>query len=319
MEKVSSGFPAQVFMTETTLSGIVTRAHGNRFRVFAGNRDYDCLLRKRIKFETEGSTPVAVGDDVVISLIADDEGVIEEVKERSSVLSRPMIGRQDIEHVIAANIDALVIIVSVDEPPLKPGLIDRFLIASRLGGLSPAIALNKIDLGLDDTSREVIAVYTALEYPLFQVSALKNVGLDQLTRFLDNRKSILAGHSGVGKSSILNRILPDSDIRTSEISQATGRGKHTTSHVELFHLPTGGFVVDTPGLKVLGLWQLEKEDLPGYYPEFEPFAPDCRFSSCRHIHEPDCAIKAAVARNDIFPLRYNNYVQIYGSLEDTDR
>jgi len=301
-------------MSQKIRDGIVTRGHGNRFVVYSDGRHYDCQLRKKVKFRTEETTPVAVGDEVSLTIFEDGTGVIEEVRERKSVLSRPAVGRETREHVLAANIDALIIVVSVVSPPLKPGLIDRFLIAASIGRLHPVIVVNKIDLGFEKGDEEAIGIYGDLEYETILTSAVDGRGLDRLRRSLSRHRGIMAGHSGVGKSTLLNKLLPDIDLPTREISSATGRGRHTTSHMELFHLPDGGFVIDSPGIKALGLWQFEKKDLVAFYPEMRPFADNCRFTNCSHIHEPDCAVQTAVERGDISKLRYHNYKQIYDSL-----
>jgi len=301
-------------MSDTISDGIVTRGHGKRFMVFAEGHYYNCHLRKKVKFKTDQTTPVAVGDDVRITIVDDNEGVIEEVRERKSVLSRPVVGRETSEQVLAANIDCLIIVASFKSPPLKPGLIDRFLIAADIGGLRPAIVFNKLDLKPGASDEEAARIYGELGYDLFLTSALTGEGLDRFQAFLENHRSLLAGHSGVGKSTILNKLLPGVDLPTLGISQATGRGRHSTTHVELFHLPGGGFVIDSPGIKVLGLWEIEKDDLAQYYPEMESFTDQCRFTRCSHIHEPDCAVKEAVESGRISSLRYQNYIQIYNSL-----
>ncbi len=303
------------------IEGIVTRGHGNRFIVFANDQEINCQLRGKVKFQTKETTPVAVGDDVIISLMANNEGIIEEVKPRRSVLSRPAIGRATREHVLAANIDSLVVVASIKQPQLKTGLIDRFLIASQIGGLNPVIVLNKIDLGLDDEIREIISIYRNLGYEIFLTSAIESDsvekdGLEEFRNYLSNHRSILAGHSGVGKSSILNQLMPELNIPVAKVSQSTQRGRHTTSRMELFRLPSGGFVIDSPGIKVLGLWQVAKEDIFGYYPEMAKFAGKCRFTMCSHTHEPDCAVKRALKSGNISNMRYKNYTQIYESLED---
>jgi len=301
-------------MEESKLEGIVTCGHGNRFTVFAGNVPYSCTLRKRIKFSTDMTTPVAVGDDVLIAVMGDRSGVIEEVRPRRTVLSRPMIGREDSEQVLAANIDFLVAVVSVAEPTLKPGLIDRFLVMAAVGGLTPVIVVNKADLASHRMVVDIVRIYRGLGYRLLLTSAVDGQGLEEFRDYLKDHRSILSGHSGVGKSSLLNRLWPGLNLRTSTISQATGKGRHTTSYVELFHLPDGGFVIDTPGIKVLGLWQLDRNNLADHYPEMQELTAQCRFTNCSHLHEPDCAVKSAVAAGSVTSLRYQNYCQIYDSL-----
>ena len=301
-------------MSEHLLEGTVICGHGKHFVVYAAGKCYTCQMRKKVKFKTSLTTPVAVGDDVLISAAGENDGSIEEVRPRRSVLSRPTVGREDSEHVLAANIDALVIVASVDSPPLKPGLIDRFLIAAQLGNLAPFIVINKMDLHLDQASAEAIKIYQNLGFDLALTSAQEGTGLDHLARYLKDHRSILAGHSGVGKSTLLNRLLPGINLPAQEVSQVTGRGRHTTSHIEMFHLPDGGFVIDSPGLKVLGLWQAEKDGLDLYYPEMRSFRDQCRFTHCSHLREPDCAVRDAVLRGEISTLRYENYSHIYDSL-----
>jgi len=301
-------------MSEALITGIVTRAHGNRFIVFAGGKPYDCQLRKKVKFKTDQTSPVVVGDDVDISVSDGDNGAVEAVQPRRSVLSRPSSGRETTEHVLAANIDCLAIVASIKEPTLKTGLIDRFAIAATIGGLTPVIVLNKIDLGVDADCLEIADLYRSLGYDVFLTSAVDGRGLDEVTRFLGQHRSIMAGHSGVGKSTILNRLIPGIDLPTTGISESTGKGRHTTSHIEMFPLPYGGFVIDSPGIKVLGLWKLEKDDLDGHYPEMASCRFDCRFTHCSHLTEPDCAVKAAVDSGKIALWRYQNYRHIYESL-----
>ena len=301
-------------MSQATREGIVTRGHGNRFIVYSDGEYFDCRLRGRVKFKTEQTTPVAVGDDVIFAVTGDKAGVIESVKNRRAVLSRPTVGRENREHVLAANVDVLLIVVSVKSPPLKPGLIDRFLIASRIGKLRPVIVINKVDLKQGDDIDSIAQIYRSLEYDLFLTSALDGTGLDDLRRFLKDHRSIMAGHSGVGKSSLLNRFLPGIELHTEEISRVTGKGRHATSFMQLFQLPGGGWVIDSPGIKVLGLWKAERETLDEYYPEMQPYRDLCRFTGCSHIHEPDCGVKQAVADGEISSLRYQNYCRIYESL-----
>lgn len=296
------------------LVGTVTRGHGNRFIVFAAGRFFDCQLRKKVKFKTDKSTPVAVGDDVEITVASDSDGVIEAVGARRSVLSRPVVGRETIEHVMAANIDCLAIIVSAAEPPYKPGLIDRFLITAEIGGLRPLIVVNKTDLDPPPEIAESMATYRKLGYDLIATSAVAQSGLPELRRYLKDHRTIFSGHSGVGKTSLLNILLPGRNLKTMEISDSTGKGQHATSYVEMFPLPGGGFVIDSPGIKELGLWQIDKERLDEHYPEMLEIRNNCRFTGCRHLTEPDCAVKAAVEAGTIAAWRYQNYQQIYGSL-----
>jgi ribosome biogenesis GTPase len=301
--------------------GIVVATRGRSFEVHAENGDrLLCEVRKKVKFEAD-TTPVVVGDDVLFSRShaggqagGAESGAVEKVLERRTTFERPMVGVKEQKQVLVANLDRLAAVVSVKSPPLKTGLIDRFLVSAHVGGMEPLVIINKIDLGACDHFQEIVDVYQSVTPGVFVVSALCGTGLDELRVALNNHRTLLAGHSGVGKSTLLNALIPGLDLKTKEISSYSGRGKHATANIELFELPTGGFVVDSPGLKVMGLWQMEKNELPHYYPEFSEFEHSCRFQPCSHLHEPDCAVKAAVEDGKISRFRYENYVAISESL-----
>jgi ribosome biogenesis GTPase len=257
---------------------------------------------------------VAVGDDVTVSVNPDGTGMIEEIGERRSMFFRPSKKSESKKQIIASNISQLAAVASVKSPDLKPGLIDRFLIAAEIGGLKPLVIVNKIDLGSIPLLDEIKNGYKELGIDFCITSAITGDGIDQLNDTLKDHKTIFAGHSGVGKTTILNNLIPGLNLKVGEVSEATDRGIHTTTSVELFELPEGGFVIDSPGLKVLGLWDMEKEDLAWHFPEMQNYLEDCRFTGCTHTHEPDCAVKEAVDSGKIFQFRYKSYVTIYNSL-----
>jgi ribosome biogenesis GTPase / thiamine phosphate phosphatase len=275
-----------------------------------------CELRKKVKFATDGTSPVTVGDDVVVSRENDTTGAIDERLPRLSAFFRPNKRGGDLKQVIAANLDQLAIVGSVVAPTLKTGLIDRFLIAAELGRLTCLIVINKVDLGRDEQAEEALDAYRKLGYRTLAVSALSGEGIGELRAALKDHRSIFAGHSGVGKSTLLNSLIPGLKIKTREVSARSLRGQHATTAIELYPLPEGGFIIDSPGLKVMGLWEVEADVLPDYYPDFRPFAGNCRFQPCSHTHEPGCAVKSAVEARQIAGFRYENYLAIGVSLDD---
>ena len=297
-----------------TDEGIVIRGHGKSFIVKCQGKKIPCEIRGKIKYQTDSVTPVAVGDDVSISVNPDGTGMIETVHKRRTMFLRPLKGSDSKKQVIAANIDQMAIIASVKSPPLKTGLIDRFLISARIGSLRPLVIINKIDLGKPPILDEIEKGYTGINIPAFQISAVNGEGIENLKERLREHRTIFVGHSGVGKTTILNNIIPGLDQKVKEISKYSDRGTHATTLVQLFELPTGGFVVDSPGLKVLGLWEVKKEQLDQYFPEMIPLIDNCRFHGCSHTHEPDCAVKEAVENKIIPEFRYKSYKTIYKSL-----
>lgn len=300
---------------EGKVKGIViaTRARLFEVRLETGKR-LKCEVRQKVKSEAKATTPVAVGDDVLVGNADEERGVIEEVLERKTFFGRPAKGEDKIFQVIAANLDQLAMVVSINSPVLKPGLIDRFIIAAMNGNMTPILIINKVDLESDSLLDEVAETYRNLGYKVFLTSAETETGLDELSEVLVGHRTIFAGHSGVGKSSILNKLIPGLNLKTKLISEASNKGKHTTTSIELYELPTGGYLIDSPGLKVMGLWEVDKKILPEYYIEFANYIDQCRFTPCSHSHEPGCAVKAAVETGEVSRIRHENYLAIAETL-----
>ncbi len=297
-----------------TLRGVVIRASGSRFTVQSGSTEYDCGVRVNVKRDSPTTTPVAAGDDVEFLDLGDGRGIIELVAPRRTSFSRPKKGLPGARQVVAANVDQLAIVVSVKEPPLKPGLIDRFTVSAEQGGLDPLIVINKTDLGQTPLVAELEAGYRQIGIPVCLVSANRPESLKELEELLKDKRTLFVGNSGVGKSTLLNTLLPDLNIKTAEVSKSTSRGRHTTTRVELHSLPGGGYLVDSPGLKVLSFFEISPRTLPSYFKEFAQFQGQCRFDDCLHISEPGCAVKEALDSGQIPSLRYQSYLKITQTL-----
>jgi ribosome biogenesis GTPase len=294
-------------------TGIVLQARSGRHRVEDGDNIVFCFLRGRLKQEKLYTDLIATGDLVRWRPTRPGRGVIEEILPRETQLSRLRPGPQrvPVEHVIVANPDQAVFIFSVLEPPPNPRMLDRLLVLAENNDLPAVICANKVDL-IGDTGecRRVFANYQEIGYPVIYTSARTGQGVGMLRERLSGRLSVLSGPSGVGKTSLLNAIQPELGLSTRQISSATGKGRHTTVGVRLWPLSGGGYVADTPGLREAGLWDIESEELAWHFVEMRPYLSDCRFSSCRHTHEPGCAVKDAVQTGAISAMRYDSYCRL---------
>ncbi|MCL4301049.1 MAG: ribosome small subunit-dependent GTPase A [Anaerolineae bacterium] len=300
----------------STLQGTVVEVSSGLCRVDVAGQMLMCGLRGSLSAEDTGFTNVvAVGDDVLVSADSSGWGVVEQVLPRRTILARPDVFHSHLRQIIVANAEQVLIVASWRNPPLWPELIDRYLIAAQRNKLAPLICVNKIDLAEDLLACQVaLQPYQALGYPVIFASALTGVGIDSLAKILRERITALAGLSGVGKSSLLSAVQPSLQLRTGIVSEASGEGRHTTTQVTMLPLAMGGFVVDTPGIREFGLSGLSPRDLIRFYPDLEAAADGCRFADCSHRHEPDCAVKAAVAAGILPITRYDSYQKIYESL-----
>jgi ribosome biogenesis GTPase len=287
---------------------MVISVSSGRCRLFHEGREFDCVIPSEIAVRQKSA--LAVGDRVVTE---ESDGVtrLSAVLPRRTVLSRPDPLNPRMQRLIAANIDVVVNVVSVKAPPLRPRLIDRFLIAIERGGARAAICVNKIDL-LDGDERELapLDVYRELGVPVVGVSTKSGEGIDALRALVRGKTGALVGHSGVGKSSILNALDASLDIATAGVSAKRGTGRHTTTAATLHDLGDDTLLIDTPGIRELGLWDLTPETLRTFFPEFEEPSQSCRFNDCTHLHEPDCAVKERAAEGTLSRARYETYVRL---------
>jgi ribosome biogenesis GTPase len=292
------------------LAGRVLRVHGLTCIVEEDDgRVFRCAVRRLLKtLVRDERNIVATGDRVWFRPALNDEGFIERVESRHGVLTRASRGR---EHVLVANVDQVVIVMSLVEPELKPHLIDRYLVSAEQGGIASLICLNKADLVNAAPYQPLIGYYSQLGITTILTSATTGLGIERLRERLLGRESVFAGQSGVGKSSLLNAIQPGLALRVREVSEATQKGRHTTTTAELLRLDVGGWVVDTPGIRQFQLWDVLPEEVEGFFPEFRPFVPLCAYPDCTHTHEDRCAVKRAVNCALISPRRYTTYLGLY--------
>jgi ribosome biogenesis GTPase len=291
--------------------GIVVRSQAGFFTVDTDEGQIVARLRGRLKKGKRTGDLIAVGDEVQVSIQPGDTAMIEEVEERHSKLSRMApTERGEYEQIIIANPDQAVLTFSCDDPPPNLRMLDRFLIIAEEQGIPAIIVANKIDLVGRREAKKIFGHYRKLGYPLIYTSAKKRYGIGKLRRCLRDKLSVMVGPSGVGKSSLLNAVQPELGLQVREVSQATGKGRHTTVVRAMFPLKRGGYVADTPGLKALALWDIEPEELDGYFREIAPLVPQCQYSDCTHYDEPGCAVRTAVENGRVHPERYESYLRI---------
>ncbi len=272
---------------------------------------FSCHVRRLLKsLEIEGRSVVTVGDRVWFrpGSPAGSDGMIEKVEARRGVITRGYRHRQ---HIIAANVDQVLIVSAFEEPGIKLGLIDRYLVSAEIGGVRAVVVLNKADLVDLAAHQWVIGLYSVLGYETLVTSAADGRGLGRLKELVSSGVTAVTGQSGVGKSSLLNAIQPGLNLKVREVSEWTAKGKHATTTAELIDLQAGGFVVDTPGLRQFELWGTVPGELEGHFVEFRPYIPHCRFPDCSHTHETGCAVKEAVHWGFIQASRYDSYRKLY--------
>ncbi len=293
------------------LTGQIVRAQSGFYTVETERGTITCQLRGLLKRGPRRGDVAAVGDWVSITPLDDATGVIEGVNLRSRLLSRLAPNPRGAYHqIIIANPDQAVFVFSCAQPAPHYGMLDRFLVIAEKQDIPAIVVANKIDLVGLAVAKQSFGHYEPLGYPVFYTSARSGEGIEYLRGQLAGKVSVFAGPSGVGKSSLLNWLLPGLDLDVSEVSQATLKGRHTTVVREMFHLPGGGYIADTPGLKALALWDILPEELDGYFPELRQRVAQCLFSDCTHTHEPGCAVRLAVEQGEVHAQRYNSYIKM---------
>lgn len=305
------------------MKAIVYKSTGSWYVV---QNEEGTVLNARIlgKFKIDGLTstnPIAVGDVVTIAAENELEGsvTITEIDDRRNYITRTSPANKHKHHIIASNIDQSLLFATLKDPKTSQGFIDRFLITSEAYRIPSIIVFNKSDLYKEKEQEkfvEVKSIYEAIGYKVMGMSIEKNIGVDAVKDLLKDKTTLLSGHSGVGKSSFINTIFPELQLKTQDVSGWSGKGLHTTTFAEMFNLPFGGRVIDTPGIRELGLVDIPKQELSHYFPEMRQLINDCQFNNCIHTNEPGCAVKAAVEAGIIHIDRYISYCTILDKTEE---
>jgi ribosome biogenesis GTPase / thiamine phosphate phosphatase len=304
-------------MSQPLLRGLIVRSQSGFYTVQTEQGLLVCKLRGRLKRGPRLGDILAVGDRVLLSRLGDEEGMVEEIEPRSHSITRLAPTPQgEYQQIIVANPDQAIFVFACAQPEPHLRMLDRFLIGVERQGIPCIIVANKVDLVGLEQAKAMFGHYAPLGYPVLYTSLKTGLGLDELFERLKSKLSVLAGPSGVGKSSLLNALQPGLGLAVRETSQTTGKGQHTTVVRQLFPLEGGGYIADTPGLKALALWDIAPEELDAYFPELSELVAHCQFSDCTHLQEPGCAVRAAVEKGQVHPARYESYLRLRDGLEE---
>ena len=300
------------------MTGTVYKSTGSWYTVKSENGDFiDCRIKGKFRLKGIKSTnPISVGDVVDYDLDETSDkvtGTIHNIHERKNYIVRKSVNLSHQMHIIASNLDYVFLMVTINNPPTTFNFIDRFLITAEAYGIETILVFNKIDTFDDATLDEQLYmqhVYEQIGYKCLRVSAIANKGIEELKTLMIGKTTMFSGHSGVGKSTLVNAMEPNLHLKTKNISEQSKQGQHTTTFAEMFDLSFGASIIDTPGIKGFGIVDLEKEEISGYFPEFFKLKDQCKFNNCLHKEEPHCAIKKALENDEISWTRYNSYLKI---------
>jgi ribosome biogenesis GTPase / thiamine phosphate phosphatase len=305
------------------MKGTVYKSTGSWYTVKDEQNQFrNARMKGVLKIDDITSTnPVAVGDIVEMEIESETENtaIISGIDERNNYINRQSPRHKHQHHIVAANLDQSMLVATLKEPRTSQGFIDRFLVASEMYHVKPFIVFNKSDLYKKKEMDKFEAwkeMYESVGYQVFLISAAKQEGIGEVEKLLKNKTTLISGHSGVGKSSLLNVIFPEMNLKTQDVSGWSGKGQHTTTFAEMFDLPAGGRIIDTPGMREFGLVDISKPEVSHYFPEMRDRLNNCQFNNCLHYNEPGCAIKDAVEKGEINEDRYISYLGIMESIEE---
>jgi ribosome biogenesis GTPase / thiamine phosphate phosphatase len=305
------------------IQGVVYRSTGSWYSVKdEGGKFWNARIKGVMKLDNLTSTnPIAVGDVVEMEPEpdSDNSAMVVTIKDRRNYINRQSPRVKHHQHIVAANLDQSLLIATIKEPRTSQGFIDRFLVACEMYHVPAVIVFNKFDVYKKkdiEVYEEWKDIYETIGYTVLSMSVKEGTGVEEVKHGLKDKVTLISGHSGVGKSSFINAVLPGVKIRTQDVSNWSGKGLHTTTFAEMYDLPYGGKIIDTPGMREFGLVDIEKQELSGYFPEMRKRLNDCQFNNCLHINEPDCAIKEAVRNGEISEDRYVSYYNILESIKE---
>jgi ribosome biogenesis GTPase len=302
-------------------SGKIIQTTGSWYQVLVDEKIITARLKGKFKLEELDTTnPIAVGDEVVLEKTETNEFIIIEIKNRKNYIIRQSPRNKHQRHIIASNIDLALLIVTISQPRTSLGFVDRFIAAAESFHIPVKIVINKIDLLQKSKDKELLEymqlVYQKIGYEVICSSTVTQEGIAQIQNVLNNKTTLVAGHSGVGKSTLLNSINPNLNLKTGAISKKWDKGMHTTTFATMFQLMENTFIIDTPGIKEFMMLHVEPEEVSGYFIDIKKYSEDCQFNNCMHLNEPNCAVKEAVEQHKIAATRYENYLNIVENIKD---
>jgi len=307
------------------MTGVITKSTGSWYIVRDENsKQYLCRIRGKFRIQGIKSTnPITVGDHVDFELEKDsNNGIITNIHDRKNYIIRKSVNLSKQTHILAANIDQAFLLVTLDHPTTFPSFIDRFLATAEAYHIDTILLFNKVDLydeKLNIEKNDLIEIYRNIGYTCIEISVTENINITEVENLMENKVNIFAGHSGVGKSSLINIIATDLNLKIAKISSTHKQGQHTTTFAEMFALPFGGYIIDTPGIKGFGVVDFGQNEIGDYFREFFALKHRCKFNNCLHVNEPKCAVKEALEKGEIAPSRYKSYLQLLAGEEENYR